>query len=303
MYQINPARGRLFQSKGLRPVPTTAANLLSLLERQGPIEGPWYVTKNFHSAKKGDQIIVRVNQGKRGEPLGIVAAGKIQRIEPVGQHRGDLWITFNMRLTRLLMRFPIPLPDVRRVIPTEQSNIGNVTAHRRVINAWLNATRTKQEARHRALSREVAEALGSTGDDIEEITRDPHLGPTERKQLVQARIGQGEFRRRVLGYWKRCAVTGCGIGRLLRASHIKPWSACSNRERMDRFNGILLAPHFDAAFDGGLISFDARGRMLLSRRLPAPEVHRLGLKANGPVPFTSTHQQYLQYHRKYVFLK
>lgn len=303
MYQLNPARGRLFQSKGLRPVPTTAANLLSLLEREGPTEGPWYVTKNFHSAKKGDQIIVRVNRGKRGEPLGIVAAGTIQHIEPAGERRGNLWITFNMRLTRRLMRFPIPLPHVRRVIPTEQSNIGNVTVYRRVINAWLNATGTKQGVRQRAVPREVAKALGSMGNDIEEIARDLRLGETERKQLIQARIGQGEFRRRILRYWKRCAVTGCGIGRLLRASHIKPWSACSNRERMDRFNGILLAPHFDAAFDGGLISFDAQGRMLLSRRLPKSEVRRLGLRANGPVPFTSRHQQYLQYHRKYVFMK
>ncbi len=295
MYQLNPARG-LFRSKGLRPVPTTAANLLSLLEREGPTEGPWYVTKNFYSAKKGDPIIARVNRGKGGEPLGIVAAGNIQRIEPAGRRRGDLWITFNMRLTRRLMRFPIPLSEVRRVIPTEQSNIGNVTAYRGVINTWLNVT-------HPAVPAEVAEALGSARGEIEKIAHDPHLGATERKQLIQARIGQGEFRRNVLRYWKRCAVTGCRMKDLLRASHIKPWSACSNRERMDRFNGILLAPHYDAAFDYGLISFDARGRMLLSRHLPATEARRLGLRANGPVSFTRRHQQYLKYHRKHVFRK
>jgi putative restriction endonuclease len=39
---------------------------------------------------------------------------------------------------------------------------------------------------------------------------------------------------------------------MLRASHIKPWSDCSNRERLDPLNGLLLVAHIDALFDNGL---------------------------------------------------
>ena len=39
---------------------------------------------------------------------------------------------------------------------------------------------------------------------------------------------------------------------MLRASHSVPWAACaSDAERLDVHNGLLLAAHWDAAFDAG----------------------------------------------------
>ena len=49
----------------------------------------------------------------------------------------------------------------------------------------------------------------------------------------------------------RCAVTGLDLPLLLRASHIKPWRDSDNRERLDPYNGLLLSPSYDAAFDWG----------------------------------------------------
>ena len=50
-------------------------------------------------------------------------------------------------------------------------------------------------------------------------------------------------------------MTGLAITALLRASHIKPWADCeTDAERLDVYNGILLAPHLDAAFDRGFIT-------------------------------------------------
>ena len=55
-------------------------------------------------------------------------------------------------------------------------------------------------------------------------------------------------------YWdSKCAVTGLAIPELLKASHIKPWKDSTDEERLDIFNGLLLAPHLDAAFDRGFI--------------------------------------------------
>jgi putative restriction endonuclease len=89
---------------------------------------------------------------------------------------------------------------------------------------------------------------------------------TEAERLVIQRVGQDVFREALLSYWEgRCAVTGVAEPRLLRASHIKPWSKCeTDAERLDVYNGLLLAAHLDAAFDGGLISFSDEGGTLFS---------------------------------------
>jgi len=42
--------------------------------------------------------------------------------------------------------------------------------------------------------------------------------------------------------------------RLLVASHVKPWAASSNRERLDPRNGIAACTIHDSAFDTGLLA-------------------------------------------------
>jgi hypothetical protein len=65
---------------------------------------------------------------------------------------------------------------------------------------------------------------------------------TERDAIVKSRVGQGRYRKELLAMWKSCAVTGLDIPELLRASHIKPWSDCNDRERVEAYNGLLLGP-------------------------------------------------------------
>lgn len=102
---------------------------------------------------------------------------------------------------------------------------------------------------------------------------------TEVERLVVQRVGQDIFREGLMRYWEgRCAVTGLTEPELLRASHIKPWSKCdTDHERLNVFNGLLLAVHLDAAFDRGFITFDDTGAMLISPRLSSDDVARLGL--------------------------
>lgn len=125
------------------------------------------------------------------------------------------------------------------------------------------------------------------------------LGPTEKKQLIQARRGQGKFRERVCEIWKNsCAVTGSKVTELLRASHIKPWAVSTDEERLDGHNGLLLAPNIDAAFDQGLISFDGRGRLLVSDRLSETEAEKLGIKAGKRIPLCAEQRTFLEHHRE-----
>jgi len=123
-------------------------------------------------------------------------------------------------------------------------------------------------------------------------------GPTQRAQLVQARIGQGKFREETMRVWNdRCALSNISHSRLLRASHIKPWSESTNLERLDPYNGIILSANLDAAFDCGLISFDDDGTIKVSENLSEHDRMALGLDILKIPEFTAKHVTYLAYHR------
>jgi len=102
---------------------------------------------------------------------------------------------------------------------------------------------------------------------------------TEAERLVVQRVGQDIFRGALMTYWEgQCAVTGVAEPRLLRASHIKPWARCeTDAERLDVYNGLLLAAHLDAAFDAGLISFADEGAVLLSSQFAQEDRDALGI--------------------------
>ena len=127
---------------------------------------------------------------------------------------------------------------------------------------------------------------------------------TEVERLAIQRVGQQLYREALLVFWRgRCCVTGLQVPDLLRASHIKPWAACeSDRERLDVCNGLLLAPHLDAMFDGGWVSFTDSGEILISEALTLAARTTLavstGMKINGLTP---DHGRYLVYHRNSIF--
>ena len=127
---------------------------------------------------------------------------------------------------------------------------------------------------------------------------------TEAERLVVQRVGQDLFRAALLDYWQgRCCVTGLAVPSLLRASHIKPWAKCaSDNERLDVFNGLLLAPHLDALFDAGWISFSDQGGMLVSKQLSAAARAQLGIALEWSISGLKTaHRGYLAHHREHEF--
>ena len=148
----------------------------------------------------------------------------------------------------------------------------------------------------------------SPGDPLSDIAaaEDELAGcnTTERDALVKARVGQGPFRDGLISYWEKCAVTGCNLLPVLRASHIKPWRSANNSERLDPFNGLLLAPNLDALFDRGLISFDSDGRVVTAASLGKSSAGLLGLTPGMQLSSVDPrHLPYLAWHRAHVFLK
>lgn len=127
---------------------------------------------------------------------------------------------------------------------------------------------------------------------------------TERTREVRQRIGQDVFREALLDLWQgRCAVTGLALPmELLRASHAKPWARASDTERLDPFNGLLLAVHLDAMFDTGLIGFSDDGEMLCSSRLDTATCTHFGLHGKFQLrTHAPGHTPYLRWHREHIF--
>ncbi len=134
--------------------------------------------------------------------------------------------------------------------------------------------------------------------DLEDMA----LTDTEREALIKARIGQNGYREALLAYWGGCAVTDCCVPELLRASHIKPWRVASSSERLDPFNGLLLTPNLDQAFDQGLISFDDEGQILLSGDLDPASATALHLTSKLRLrQVEPRHRDYLAWHREHLF--
>lgn len=127
---------------------------------------------------------------------------------------------------------------------------------------------------------------------------------TERTREVRQRIGQDVFREALMDLWQgRCAVTGIPFPpELLRASHAKPWARATDAERLDPFNGLLLAIHLDAMFDTGLIGFDERGQLIASSDLdPVVRSHFDIVEGSRLKGIAPGHEPYLAWHRQFVF--
>lgn len=146
---------------------------------------------------------------------------------------------------------------------------------------------------------------------------DAALDSTIKETVIQARRGQGVFRKNVEARERACRLTGITNPALLIASHIKPWRVCKTAaERLDGANGVLLTPDADHLFDRGFITFNDDGDVLVSPRVPDDDLRRLGfeqlmrqrsvLRQEGAVwnagSWGSAQNEYLGYHRSQVFI-
>jgi predicted restriction endonuclease len=162
----------------------------------------------------------------------------------------------------------------------------------RQVLTWRLVTRHLEEKRSPTTTTDRIVA------DVEEVKKRVKDGTT-RQALIDARLGQGQFRADLEKAWQGvCAVTGCRVPAVLRASHIKPWSQSADEERLNSENGLLLAAHFDALFDRGLIAFADDGMMLISERVSARDRKLLGLSGRLRQAPTKGQLRFLRHHRR-----
>ncbi len=129
------------------------------------------------------------------------------------------------------------------------------------------------------------------------------IASTEKRQLVNARLGQGLFKNNVRLNEHACRITGVGQLHHLRASHIKPWKDSNDAEKLHGCNGLLLAPHVDHLFDRGFISFEGNGDLLVADAME-PEVLKAWAIAvpRNVGAFNADQRYFLEHHRSQVLL-
>jgi putative restriction endonuclease len=143
---------------------------------------------------------------------------------------------------------------------------------------------------------------------------------TERLLVGAARVGQHRFARQVLHTHRhRCVFCGLAVAttdrraaRMLIASHIKPWRASTNVERLDARNGLTACPTHDVAFDTGLMTVNGGLRIHIKPSLAAavrvdpatraafgrpPLGDHLLLPPSAPPPLA----KYLTWHQQHVY--
>jgi putative restriction endonuclease len=155
------------------------------------------------------------------------------------------------------------------------------------------------------LVEEITQRAGSQFlDDMaeEELLQRTDLAPSEKRDLLNARRGQGVFRANLERIEGACRLTGLLDRRHLRATHIKPWRSSDDSEKLDGFNGLLLSPHLEHLFIRGYISFSDSGELLVSRNLNPAVLDKWGLRLPRYVDaFRPEQCRYLDYHRREIF--
>lgn len=288
-------------------------NDLSFMRRGAP--SSWW-TKKPTTLQPGDRVFMWASSPDlRVEGLAVVTRP--------AKRRGSEYVFGLQHLTRKL-EHPVGIDDCRRLpkvrvasftkagpmgtvlsLKPEQAEV--LLARIRDLNDGLdrmwtdlqtpNATNLARARRGRgALPQSEVEEMRLLARELAGVRK------TTREQLVLARLGQGRFRADLLRYWGGCAVTGSRVREVLRASHIKPWRSANRMERLSASNGLLLVANLDALFDAGLVSFDAKGRMLISERMSKSKRMELGLRSGMQLrKVRKAHQPFLEWHRKHVF--
>ncbi len=156
---------------------------------------------------------------------------------------------------------------------------------------------------------------GRTTENSDYYLIEPDIGGTTTIAQRKVRVNQEIFRTRVLtAYDSKCCITGMQYPSMLEACHIIPWKALpeGSPKRLDPCNGLCLNRVHHRAFDDGLITIDEKYRVELSPVLEEKEEEKVlevfyypyeNKRISISNPHYSPLQDYLDYHRKNVFIE
>ena len=131
-------------------------------------------------------------------------------------------------------------------------------------------------------------------------------GSSTLSNIVNTRSSawQNYFKKKLFKLWPtECAITKVKNKKLLIGAHIRPWSKSSDNEKIDEYNGLLLAPNPDKIFELGLISFEDDGKIIISSKLSNEDLTRLNINKDTVLDLKENNKKYIRYHRENKFKK
>lgn len=123
----------------------------------------------------------------------------------------------------------------------------------------------------------------------------------DKEAILKVRIGHGAFKKKLLKKGCYCKICNMSNEDFLIASHIKPWAASNEKEKVDVDNGFLLCPNHDSLFDKGYISFDNDGKIIISSKLSEEDKIKLNINSSMKITLSDNNTRYLKYHREKIF--
>lgn len=123
---------------------------------------------------------------------------------------------------------------------------------------------------------------------------------TETEHNLKVRLVQSEFRRNLLNKYNSCFICDINFEPLLIASHIKPWSLSSDKERLDIDNGLLLCTHHDKLFDKGYITFK-NNYIVVSKAVPDQNILNIS-NIQQKYKLSKKQEAYMNFHNSNIFL-
>ena len=138
----------------------------------------------------------------------------------------------------------------------------------------------------------------------EERINNSKISEVTKKNILTARVGQGEYRSKLLLECPFCPFTMVNDERLLIASHIKPWAKSNDDEKIDPKNVFILTPTYDRLFDQGFITFSNEKKLIVSPWITPMNQKRLSIYNGMKIPYLpmdSKREEYLEYHRKNIY--
>lgn len=182
------------------------------------------------------------------------------------------------------------------LIPTKELDYGKVPVQQ---GAQLKENEYNRYRTMAGLPPETLSDINQIELSEEERTQYSKL---EQESLIKVRIGQSEFRQKLIQKYHSCIICGIENRNLLISSHIKPWKDSDNAEKLDPDNGLLLCANHDRLFDKGLITID-NDEIIISPELDKKSEKLLIPISKLSISFSPKTLNYLKYHRENIFKK
>lgn len=135
-------------------------------------------------------------------------------------------------------------------------------------------------------------------EETKRSVRDPYLQRVYKSELEEESCNHFKCEN------PKCMLEGLSYP-ILIASHIKPYSHCSNDPdaQFDVNNGLLLSKNTDSLFDLGYMTFDNDGIIIPSKTLNRDMVNYLAKFRLHADFINHKRMEYMKYHRAHVFEK